>query len=77
MLPVTPFFNDLTDLVVRRFGDAFPELSERQTFIREVMRGEEARRLVTSAGSALDPAQLAAAAHVGESNRPAALEQRE
>ena len=38
-----PFFNDLTDLVVRRFGDAFPELSERQTFIREVMRGEEER----------------------------------
>ena len=39
----TPFFHDLTDLVVRRFGGAFPELTERQTFIREVMRGEEER----------------------------------
>jgi alanyl-tRNA synthetase len=39
----TPFFHDLTDLVVRRFGPAFPELSERQTFIREVIRGEEER----------------------------------
>ena len=39
----TLFFHDLTDLVVRRFGPAFPELSERQTFIREVIRGEEKR----------------------------------
>ncbi|MEC7947338.1 MAG: alanine--tRNA ligase, partial [Myxococcota bacterium] len=39
----TPFFHDLTDLVVRRFGNAFPELAERQTFIREVIRGEEER----------------------------------
>ena len=38
-----PFFHDLTDLVVRRFGGAFPELAERQAFIREVMRGEEER----------------------------------
>ena len=28
---------------MRRFGPAFPELSERQTFIREVIRGEEER----------------------------------
>jgi alanyl-tRNA synthetase len=39
----TPFFHNLTQTVVEGFGEAFPELQEREGFIREVIRGEEER----------------------------------
>ena len=42
-LGAEPFFHRLTDAVIRDFGGFFPELQERQGFIREVVRGEEER----------------------------------
>ena len=38
-----PFFHQVTDEVVDRFGDAYPELSGRRDFIREVVLAEEKR----------------------------------
>ncbi|MBT3219268.1 MAG: alanine--tRNA ligase [Proteobacteria bacterium] len=38
-----PFFHNVTNQVLRDFGDLYPELLERQTFIEEVVRGEEER----------------------------------
>ncbi len=42
-LGASPFFHEITDRVVQNFGSAFPELAERQSFIQEVIRGEEER----------------------------------
>ncbi len=39
----TPFFHQLTDQVVERFGTAYPELQERRAFIDRVVSGEENR----------------------------------
>jgi alanyl-tRNA synthetase len=39
----TPFFHRLTDQVVTRFGDIYPELNERRAFIDRVISGEEER----------------------------------
>jgi alanyl-tRNA synthetase len=37
------FFHNLTDSVAAGFGHAYPELLERQSFVREVVQGEEER----------------------------------
>jgi alanyl-tRNA synthetase len=37
------FFHSLTDSVAAGFGHAYPELLERQSFVREVVQGEEER----------------------------------
>ena len=38
-----PFFHNITDQVIQDFGDAYPELTTRRTFIDEVVRSEEER----------------------------------
>ena len=42
-LGADPFFHQVTAAVVDQMGDAFPELRERASFIREVVKGEEVR----------------------------------
>jgi len=42
-LGANPFFHNVTAAVVDQMGAAFPELKERESFIREVVKGEEAR----------------------------------
>ncbi len=39
----SPFFHNVTAAVVDQMGEAFPELRERESFIREVVKGEEVR----------------------------------
>ena len=36
-----PFFYKLVDVVVDQLGDTFPELVKRQSFVRDVLKGEE------------------------------------
>jgi alanyl-tRNA synthetase len=38
-----PFFHHLTETVAENFGAAYPELLDRQTFVREVVQSEEER----------------------------------
>ncbi|MBO85415.1 MAG: alanine--tRNA ligase [Deltaproteobacteria bacterium] len=42
-LGANPFFHHVTSAVVDQMGEAFPELREREAFIREVVKGEEVR----------------------------------
>jgi len=42
-LGAEPFFHHVTSAVVDQMGEAFPELREREAFIREVVKGEEVR----------------------------------
>jgi len=42
-LDAEPFFHHVTAAVVDQMGGAFPELKEREQFIREVVKGEEVR----------------------------------
>ena len=42
-LGAEPFFHHVTAAVVEQMGGAFPELREREGFIREVVKGEEVR----------------------------------
>ncbi len=46
-LDTEPFFYKLTDRVVERMSDAYPELAERRAFIQRVIRGEEEKFAVT------------------------------